>query len=115
MQWTAIAQNWQAYVGSIMQRWPEAEEDDLLTLDGTQTTLAGYLAGRTNRDLVEINEEIEEWRTGAMPSDVRMDESRDNHNIGESARHIPPGEDVYNDDDAFGAEEAQDTPLGRTG
>ena len=115
MQWNAIAQNWEAYVPSILQRWPDAEEDDLLTLDGTQTTLAGYLSQQTGRDLVEVNDEIDDWRAGAMPADIKMDEHRDNENIIDSARHVAPGEDVYADDSAFGDETMAERPLGRTG
>ena len=115
MQWLAIARHWTAFTPAIRQRWPEAEEEDLLSLDGTQTTLAAYLARQTGRDITELDEEIEDWRAGATPADIRMDEREDMRNITDSERWIPEGEDVYDNDAAFGDDDQAERPLGRTG
>ena len=40
-----------------------------------------------------------------QPLDARMDETNDDRAIRDSARMIPDGEDVYDDDRAFGGEE----------
>ncbi|MWB77432.1 hypothetical protein GLS40_05290 [Pseudooceanicola sp. 216_PA32_1] len=113
MDWTRIKQDWTAFTGAVMERWPEAQEDDLLQLDGTRDALAGYLVQRTGRDAATLQEEISEWREGAEPADIHMDESRDNANIGESARLVAPGEDVYDDDRAFGDDGLAEPPVDR--
>lgn len=115
MQWLAITNHWSAYVPAIMDRWPEADEDDLLALDGTPEELTGYLVKRTGRAYQAIVDEVEEWREGATPADVRMDESEDMRNIAASERYLPEGEDPSDDDAAYGDEETPDQPLGRTG
>ncbi len=115
MQWLAISENWTAHIPAVMQRWPEAREEDLIALDGTREGLANYLALRTQRPPEEIDDEIEAWRAGEVPSDIRMDETRDMENISATERYLPEGEDVFDDDSAFGDEGNPDTPVGRTG
>ena len=44
MQWAQISRNWEAFTPAIIDHWPEAEEDDVLALDGTATSLAMYLS-----------------------------------------------------------------------
>ncbi|MGI3164922.1 hypothetical protein [Pseudooceanicola sp. 200-1SW] len=115
MQWPDIARNWTAYVPAVMDQWPEAEEEDLLALDGSRDALAAYLAQATGRDYNDLQDEIASWREGAMPADVRMDESEDMEAISASARYIPEGEDPSDDDAAFGDDGQAETPIGRTG
>lgn len=115
MQWIAISKHWTAYIPAILQRWPEAEEDDLISLDGTQTSLASYLAKKTGRPISDLDEELEDWRAGATPADIRMDESEDMRNIDASARYVPVGEDPSDDDAAFGDDGVEPSPVGRTG
>ncbi len=114
MEWSVIQQEWPALVPSVMQWWPEAEEDDLLQLDGTRDGLAAYLNNVTGRSYEQVLDEIAEWREGGIPADVRMDEINDDVNIRASRRHIPEGEDVYDDDQAFGDENEAEPPIGRT-
>lgn len=113
MDWNRIKQDWTAFTGAILQRWPEAEEDDLLQLDGSREALAAYLAQKTGADYATVLDDVAAWRDGAEPADVHMDESRDNANIRESARLVHPGEDVYDDDRAFGDDNVADAPVGR--
>ncbi|MGR3321300.1 MAG: hypothetical protein ACU0DK_05150 [Pseudooceanicola sp.] len=113
MDWKAIRREWRALVPVIQDRWPDADEDELLELDGTRDALAEYLARATGEDLDEILEELSDWRMGGIPADVRFNEINDNLNIHASARSIPAGEDVYDDDRAFGDDSTSDPPVGR--
>ncbi len=114
MQWNAVKRNWPAFVAAIMQRWPQTEENDLLTLDGDRERLVDYLARRHELTRAEAEEQLTEWTQGAVPADIAMDESRDSANIRASAAHIGVGEDVYADDKDFGDEQVPDRPIGRT-
>ncbi|GGL88861.1 hypothetical protein GCM10011534_08760 [Pseudooceanicola nanhaiensis] len=114
MDWKVIQKEWTALVPAIMEQWPEAEEEDLLQLDGSRDALAAYLTQATGRGYDEVQEEISEWREGGVPADVRMDEVNDNLNIRASARHIGEGEDVYDDDKAFGDDDQAEAPVGRS-
>jgi len=114
MKWNEISADWAGFVPAMMEQWPEAEEDDLLALDGTPGALAGYLAEATGRDRGDVADEISEWAEGAVPSDIRMDEAHDNDAIRDSGRYVPPGEDVYDDDGAFGDDNEAEPPVGRT-
>lgn len=114
MQWSDIQSDWSAFTPAILDRWPEATEDDLLALDGSQERLAAYLAkvtGETQRDTLA---QIEDWRMGAIPTDVAMDPTRDNTNITQSDRHLGPGEDVSDRDDLYGDDGEATPPVGRT-
>lgn len=113
MQWNAVEKNWPAFVEPIMQRWPNTEENDLLTLEGDRDRLTAYLADRHELTMAEADEQLAAWLQGAAPSDVVMDETRDNENIRASAAHIGVGEDVYSDDKDFGDEQVPDRPIGR--
>ncbi|NIZ09887.1 hypothetical protein [Pseudooceanicola sp. HF7] len=115
MQWSAITRYWSAYVPAVMQRWPETSEEDLLSLDGSEDALTGYLIKLTGRPAEDIRDEIAEWRTGATPADIRMDEAEDMRNIEASGRYLPEGEDVYDDDRSFGDDAPADPPVGRSG
>lgn len=115
MQWPDIARNWTAYVPAVMDQWPEAVEEDLLALDGSRDALAAYLAQATGRDYNDLQDEIATWREGAMPADVRMDETEDMEAIKESGKYVPAGEDPSDDDAAFGDEQMADRPIGRSG
>ncbi|MBR9766085.1 MAG: hypothetical protein GYB53_21855 [Rhodobacteraceae bacterium] len=114
MNWPEIARNWSTLVPAVMQQWPEAGESDLLALDGSREALAGYLAQATGRDYADIQDEISEWREGAMPADLRMDESEDMKAIAASGKYVPVGEDPSDDDAAFGDDDQAETPIGRT-
>lgn len=114
MDWKAIRREWTALIPSIMEQWPEAEEEDLLQLDRSRDALAGYLAQATGREYDEVQDEISEWRMGGIPADVRMDETNDNLNIRSSGRYVGEGEDVYDDDRAFGDDSTAEAPAGRS-
>ncbi|WOI57236.1 hypothetical protein [Palleronia sp. LCG004] len=113
MQWDAVRQNWPAFVEPIMQRWENTEENDLLTLDGERERFEAYLAEREGLSAADTRDQINEWLQGAAPSDVVMDETRDNANIRASAAHIPEGEDVYSEDADFGDDGTAERPIGR--
>ena len=114
MEWKVIRREWTALVPAILQRWPEAEEEDLLQLDGSRESLAGYLVQATGREYDALREEISDWRAGGIPADVRMDAVNDNLNIRSSGRYLGEGEDVYDDDRAFGDDSATEAPVGRS-
>ena len=115
MDWKVIRREWTALIPAIMDRWPEADEDALLDLDGSRDDLAQYLAGVTGRDRADVLDEMAEWRTGGIPADVRFNPINDNLNITASGRHVGVGEDVYDDDKAFGDDNEAAPPVGRSG
>ena len=103
MRWNKdIQEHWEIFVEAALQEWPEARESDLLALDGTRAGLARYLSDVTGKSPDLLLEEIAEWQSGTMPADIRMDEQLDNANISGSGRFVAPGEDVYDEDEAFG-------------
>ncbi|KGM47754.1 hypothetical protein [Pseudooceanicola atlanticus] len=113
MQWAQISRNWEAFTPAIIDHWPDAEEDDVLALDGTATSLAMYLSEVTGEPATDTLAQVEDWRMGHAPTDVLMDETRDNKNISDAARHLGDGEDPYDRDDIFGAEGEAAEPMGR--
>jgi len=114
MQWTDIARDWAAFTPAILDRWPEASEEDVLALDPTENALAEYLSDQTGEEKRDVLAQIRDWQMGHIPTDVAMDETRDNSNIMESDRNLGPGEDPYDRDDLFGDDDASDPPVGRT-
>ena len=102
MKWHHVQDNWHAFYEAIMDRWPEAEEADLDEIDGDQRDFVAYIAGLNDQSAAEAREEIREWITGELPSDVVKDPSHDNHSITNSAKYVPDGEDEYDDDARFG-------------
>lgn len=112
MRWNDVQSNWAAFVPTILTQWPELEEDDVLTADGDREAFTRLIAERFELDQAGATGEVDEWLMGMQPSDTVMDESRDNERILDSARSIPPGEDVYDEDGEFGDEGAQERPLG---
>ena len=114
MDWQTVERNWPAFVASIEQRWPTTDEKDLMDIDGDRRRFVDYLAKVSELTRDEANEAVEAWLMGSVPSDVKMDEWRDNANIRESSRHIPPGEDVYAEDGDFGDDDVPVAPVGRS-
>lgn len=77
MQWNAVEKNWSAFVGAILQRWPETTEEDLLALEGDRDRLMAYVAERHELTPAEADEQIITWLHGAVPAEVAGDEIRD--------------------------------------
>ncbi|WP_407493427.1 hypothetical protein [Pseudooceanicola sp. MF1-13] len=113
MQWTDIARDWAAFTPAIQDRWPEAEEEDLLALNPTEDALAGYLSQQTGEEFRDVKAQVREWQMGQIPTDVAMDPLRDNANISDSHRHLAPGEDPSDRDDLFGDDDQAENPVGR--
>ncbi|EAQ03627.1 hypothetical protein OB2597_03367 [Pseudooceanicola batsensis HTCC2597] len=114
MQWSQISENWEAFTPAILDRWPEAQEDDVLALDGSATALAVYLSEVTGESSRDTLAQIEDWRMGRIPTDVAMDETLDNEHIQESERHLDDGEDPSDRDDLFGDDNTPSPAVGRT-
>ena len=102
MKWHHVQENWSAFYEAILDKWPEAEESELDEIDGDQRAFIAYIADVTEQDAREARDEIREWLTGEIPSDVVMDPSHDNHSISLSSKYVPDGEDEYDDDARFG-------------
>lgn len=113
MDWNTVSRNWSAFHESILQRWPEVEENDLIRIDGDRAVFEGLIAKTGAMSGSEAREEISQWLEGGIPSDVVMDEHHDNASITQSARHIPEGEDVYAEDRDFGDDDKNENPVGR--
>lgn len=105
MKWHHVQDNWTAFYEAIQNRWPDAEEDRLDEVDGDQRAFIAYIAELTGQDPAEARDEIRDWLTGELPSDVVMDPLHDNHSILLSEKFVPEGEDEYDDDSRFGDNE----------
>ncbi|MCF3972938.1 hypothetical protein [Paracoccus salsus] len=102
MKWHHVQENWSAFYEAIQDKWPQADEADLDEIDGDQRAFVTYLAELTGQEPSEVREELREWLTGEIPSDVVMDPIHDNHSISLSAKYVNEGEDEYDDDARFG-------------
>lgn len=105
MKWHHVQDNWNAFYEAIQNRWSEAEEDRLDEIDGDQRAFISYIAELTGQEPAEARDEIRDWLTGELPSDVVMDPLHDNHSILLSEKFVPEGEDEYDDDSRFGDNE----------
>ncbi len=113
MRWNTVSQNWPAFVGPIMQRWPATEEEDLIGIAGDRPALERYIAASEGLSGPDAREQVAAWLEGEVPADVVMDPEMDNARIADSAAHIPPGEDVYAEDGDFGDDRVAAPPVGR--
>lgn len=102
MKWSHVQDNWNAFYDAITDRWPDAEEDTLDEIDGDQRAFIDYIAKITEQEPGDARDEIRDWLTGELPSDVVMDPEHDNHSIMLSEKYVPEGEDEYDDDEKFG-------------
>ena len=102
MKWQHVQENWSAFYDAITDKWPEANEDELDTIDGDQRAFVEYIAELTDQEPGDARDEIREWLTGELPSDVVMDPEHDNHSIMLSEKYVAEGEDEYDDDRRFG-------------
>lgn len=102
MKWQQVQDNWPAFIEVITERWPETDEDSLEEIDGDQRAFIAYIAEVTGLDPAEARDEIREWLSGEIPSDVVMDPIHDNRSMALSAKFVPEGEDEYDDDARFG-------------
>lgn len=102
MKWHHVVENWSAFYEAIIEKWPEADEAGLDMVDGDQRAFIAYLAEVTGQETAEIREELRDWLTGEIPSDVVMDPGHDNHSISLSSKYVNEGEDEYDDDARFG-------------
>lgn len=102
MKWSHVQTNWSAFYDAITDRWPGADEDELDEIDGDQRAFIDYIARLTEQEPGDARDEIRDWLTGELPSDVVMDPEHDNHSIMLSEKFLPEGEDEYDDDDKFG-------------
>ncbi|AGT09945.1 hypothetical protein [Paracoccus aminophilus] len=102
MKWQQVQDNWAAFFEAIAEKWPEADESDLEEIDGDQRDFIKYIAEVTGQEVAEARDEIREWLSGEIPSDVVMDPSHDNRSMVLSSKYIGEGEDTYDDDRHFG-------------
>ena len=105
MEWSTVQTDWGAMQQQILTRWPELEETEVSAVDGNREAFLTLLAETPGRDREIAESELDEFLEGFEPLDARMDETNDDRAIRDSARMIPDGEDVYDDDRAFGGEE----------
>ncbi|HEY0274534.1 MAG TPA: hypothetical protein VGC31_00475 [Paenirhodobacter sp.] len=102
MKWQHVQDNWNAFYDAITDRWPDAGEDELDEIDGDQRAFIDYIARITDQEPGDARDEIRDWLTGELPSDVVMDPEHDNHSIALSEKYLPEGEDEFDDDSRFG-------------
>ncbi len=102
MKWAHVQQNWSAFYEAIKEKWDAVDEADLDEIDGDQRAFVAYIAEVSGLEPAEARDEIREWLTGEIPSDVVMDPIHDNHSIALSAKYVGEGEDEFSDDARFG-------------
>jgi len=102
MKWHHVQENWPAFYDAIADRWPAADESELEEIDGDQRAFILYIAGLTGQETGDARDEIREWLSGELPSDVVMDPRHDDHSIRLSGKFVPDGEDESDDDARFG-------------
>lgn len=118
MDWKTIERRWPELSGSVLTRWPKADEADVLALDGDRDALVRYVARLEALPVVEAEDRVAEWAETAMPADARMDAAMAGDAISASGAYLPEGEDPSDADEAFGDEDAQgrtipEPPIGR--
>lgn len=102
MKWHHVEENWSAFFDAILERWPDADEDDLEEVDGDQRAFIAYIANLSDQEPAEARDDIRAWLTGELPSDVVMNPRHDNHSIALSSKYVGEGEDESDDDARFG-------------
>lgn len=102
MKWHHVADNWPAFFEAIADRWSDVDEDELYEIDGDQRAFVAYIARLTDQTPMEATEEIREWLSGEVPTDIVMDSRHDNHSLANAAKYVPDGEDESDDDSRFG-------------
>jgi len=102
MKWHHVQENWTAFFEAILDRWPNADETELEEIDGDQRAFITYIAELTGGEPADAREEIRDWLTGELPSDVVMNPRHDNHSIALSGKYVGEGEDESDDDARFG-------------
>ncbi len=107
MKWHHVQENWPAFFEAIADKWPEADEAELDSIDGDQRAFVACIADLTGQEPGDAREEIREWLMGELPSDVVMDPRHDDHSIRLSSKFLPEGEDEYDDDARFGDDDAE--------
>lgn len=108
MKWRHVQENWAAFFDAITDRWPAADEAELEDIDGDQRAFIAYIAEATGQEPAEAAQEIRDWLSGELPSDVVMDPRHDDHSIALSGKFLPEGEDEYDDDARYGDDDADD-------
>ena len=106
MKWHHVQENWAAFYEAIIDKWPEAEDTELDEIDGDQRAFVAYIAEVSGLEPAEARDEIREWLTGEIPSDVVMDPIHDNHSIALSSKFVNEGEDEFSDDSRFGDDDS---------
>ncbi|MEE4117457.1 MAG: hypothetical protein V2I65_00390 [Paracoccaceae bacterium] len=114
MDWNEIVTNWPALTGSILTRWPGADEDTVLAIDGDRGAFVAYISRLEDIPESEAEERVAEWSQTAMPADARMAPVRDSQTVSESDAELAPGEEPLDADEQFGDETEPDQPMGRT-
>ena len=104
MNWTEIAANWPAVTGRVLTRWPEADETEVLALDGDHDAFVAYVSRLEAIPVAEAQDRVAAWAETAMPADAWMDPTHDAAAIAASAAELPPGEEPLDADEAFGDE-----------
>jgi uncharacterized protein YjbJ (UPF0337 family) len=61
MNWDRIEGNWLQFKGKVRQQWGKLTDDDLETIQGNQTELAGRLQERYGYAKEEAQRQINSW------------------------------------------------------
>jgi hypothetical protein len=110
-----FARDWVPFRDAVMSRFPELDDGDLEDAEGRIPDLARRLADKGELDAAEAQQALEEFLGGPMPADAFAAPAHDQDAMRDSARYVPPGEDVYDDDRRFGDDQVVETdrPMGR--
>lgn len=67
MRWTDVAEHWNVFIGRILHRWPDMEEDELLGIDGDPDHFFDYLFETLGGDADQARREFDEWMATQEP------------------------------------------------
>lgn len=114
MKWSEVAADWPAFTDSVIARWPDADPERIADLGGDQAAFVRYIAEVSGAEPQAAAADVKDWLEGPKPLDAVTHATHDGTSIHASARHIPPGEDVYSEDRDFGDDDLATNPVGRT-
>jgi hypothetical protein len=105
--------DWVPFRDALLTRYPELDDGDLSTADGSTAELARIIAERRATDPAEAQQDLHAFLSGPMPADAYAAPVHDNAATQDSGDYVPEGEDALADDRRFGDDEVAEPPMGR--
>lgn len=61
MNWDQIEGNWKQYTGSVQEKWGKLTDDDITTIAGQRTQLAGKIQERYGVTKAEAHKQLDDF------------------------------------------------------